>query len=237
MNLNLLSNVKQRILSTNERLYINYLKNKGVTIGEGTRLFTPVTIDLTRPFLIEIGKNCVLTQNVVILTHGFEWAVLREKYGTLLSSSGKVVIEDNVFIGTNSIILKGVRIGKDSIIGAGSIVPSDIPGGSVAAGNPCKVLMSIDQYYEKRKEEYIREAKVYAFEIYSKSGKIPREEDFREEFPLFLQRDEDWGKIPVRKQLKSAMKNFLENKPIYGSFEEFLIDSGVPKEKIEKKDK
>lgn len=55
----------------------------------------------------------------------------------------EIIIDNNVWIGYSCIILKGVHIGKNSIIGAGSIVTKDIPENSLAAGNPCKVIKSI----------------------------------------------------------------------------------------------
>lgn len=55
-----------------------------------------------------------------------------------------IKIEDNVWIGANSIVLKGVTIGRNSLIGAGSIVTRDIPANCVAAGNPCKVIKNLD---------------------------------------------------------------------------------------------
>ncbi len=226
--------IYQYICSTNPKLYINYLRKKGVTVGEGTRFFGRSTVDLTRPVLVEIGRNCMIADNTTILTHGFDWSVLREKYGEVLSSSGKVTIEDNVFIGTGTIILKGVRIGRDSIIGAGSVVTSDIPAGSVAAGNPCKVIMTIDQYYQNRKKKFIDEAKAYAYEIFVKTGRIPYQEEFWEEFPIFLNRKGNWGNIPVKSQTGSAFINFLKSKPVYSSYEEFLIDAGIPREKVSK---
>ncbi len=112
------------------------------------------------------------------------------------------------------------------------MVTHSIPENCVAAGNPCEVVMTIDEYYERRKRAYVEEAKAYAREIYRKTGKVPRQEDFWEEFPIFLQRDGDWGKLPVRRQLGSAFLNFLKSKPLYGSFEEFLIASGIPREKV-----
>ncbi len=54
-----------------------------------------------------------------------------------------VVVEDDVFIGARAMVLKGVRIGKGSVIGAGSVVSTDIPPGVVAAGNPCRVVRSL----------------------------------------------------------------------------------------------
>jgi acetyltransferase-like isoleucine patch superfamily enzyme len=57
-----------------------------------------------------------------------------------------IVIEDDVFIGARSIILKGVRIGRGSVIGAGSVVTRDIPSMVIAAGNPCCVVKQIGEY-------------------------------------------------------------------------------------------
>jgi acetyltransferase-like isoleucine patch superfamily enzyme len=231
--LKILSKINQRVCATNSKLYVSYLRKKGVLVGSGTRFFG-AAVDVTRPCLVEIGRNCIIANGVLILTHGGDWIILREEYGQMLGSSGKVVIEDNVFIGTNTIILKGTRIGKNTIIGAGSVVTQEIPSNSVAAGNPCKVIMSIDKFYEKRKREYLQEAKAYAFEIYRKTGKVPTPEWFWEEFPIFLDRHGNWYGLPVREQLGSAMADFLDSKPLYESFEDFLLDSGIPREKIDK---
>lgn len=223
----ILSKLAEKICSMNSILYVSYLRKKGVIVGKDT-VFFGMGVDVTRPCLVEIGNNCILGMDTHILTHGGDWLALRNKYGEMLCSSGKVVIEDNVFIGNYSMILKGVRIGRDTIIGAGSVVTHNIPPMSVAAGNPCKIIMGIDEYYAKRKKEYINEAKAYARELYRKRGKPPRIEDFWEEFPIFLKRDGNWGKLPVKEQLGSAFDKFLKSTPRYKSFKEFLIDSGVP---------
>ena len=72
---------------------------------------------------------------------------------------GGVKIGDNVFIGMQTTILKGVHIGNNVIIGANSLVNKDIPDNCVAAGNPCKVIMSLEEYHEKRKAAQVDEAK------------------------------------------------------------------------------
>lgn len=63
----------------NSETYINYLKNKGMSIGDGTVIFSPsnVCIDETRPWLITIGKNVQITRDVTILTHGYDWSVIK----------------------------------------------------------------------------------------------------------------------------------------------------------------
>lgn len=233
---NILDRINELVLKklSPSGLFPQYLRKKGVTVGEGTMFFGSVEVDVTRPYLVEIGSNCVLTDGVRILTHGFDWVILKRIYHELLGSSGKVVIEDNVFIGMDSVILPGTRIGKNTIIGAGSIVTGDIPPDSVAVGNPCKVKMSITEYYEKRKREYIKEAKLYALEIYRKTQRIPKPQEFYEEFPLFLKRDVDPQSLPAEIQWKigNDLPYFLESKPVYASFEDFLIDSGIPKNKV-----
>jgi acetyltransferase-like isoleucine patch superfamily enzyme len=61
-----------------------------------------------------------------------------------VGSAQPVRIEDGVWIGYGSIVLKGVTIGENSVIGAGSVVVSDIPKNVIAAGNPCRVIKSLD---------------------------------------------------------------------------------------------
>lgn len=80
-------------------------------IGEESTIYVPTKtqIDTTRPWLIDIGKNVKITEGVTILTHGFDWSVLKGVYGDILGSSGGVKIGDNVFIGMQTTILKGVH--------------------------------------------------------------------------------------------------------------------------------
>lgn len=69
--------------------------------------------------------------------------------------SGKnkpIVIEDNVWVGANVTVLKGVTIGKNSLVGAGSVVTKDIPANVVAAGNPCRVVKQLDEKTIKKLE-------------------------------------------------------------------------------------
>ena len=125
--------------------YIKYLKGLGVKIGERTVIFSPreTFIDEQYPWMVEIGNDVQITRGVIILTHSYDWSVVKKKYSRLYGASGNVVIKDNVFIGVNTVILKGVTIGENSIIGAGSVVTKDIPDWSIATGNPCRVLRKI----------------------------------------------------------------------------------------------
>lgn len=93
---------------------------------------------------IKIGNN-VLIGSGVLITDSDAHPIhpdFREKAALIVTKP--IVIEDDVFIGARSIILKGVYIGRGSVIGAGSVVVSNIPEMSIAAGNPAKVVKKIE---------------------------------------------------------------------------------------------
>lgn len=83
---------------------------------------------------ITIGNNVLIGGNTFITD--FDWHTIDSN--TDLAKPAPVIIEDDVFIGFNVTILKGVKIGKGSVIGANSVVANDIPAGCIAVGNPCK---------------------------------------------------------------------------------------------------
>ena len=98
---------------------------------------------------IEIGNHVRIGGDCLILDtdrHSLDYMARRTKATDIKQSKTKpVVIGDDVLIGARSIILKGVHIGARTVIGAGSVVSQDIPKDSIAAGNPCKVIRSIDR--------------------------------------------------------------------------------------------
>ena len=167
--------------------YVKYLRKKGMRIGERTTVYNPRSsvIDETRPWLVEIGDDVKLTHGVIILTHGYDWSVFKVRDGEVFGSAGKVTIGNNVFVGMNTVILKGVTIGDNVIIGAGSLVNKDIPDNCVVAGNPARVIMSLDEYHEKRKAAQVAEACQLAEEYRKVYGKEPDEKALDEFFWLF----------------------------------------------------
>ncbi len=95
---------------------------------------------------IEIGSQCLLGADVQIFDNDFhkiEPENRRHDNSADKIGAAPIVIEDNVFIGAGSKVLKGVRIGRNSVIGAGSIVSKDIPSNSIAIGNPAKVIAEL----------------------------------------------------------------------------------------------
>ena len=187
--MNILNKILNRIKPkkiTSESLLESY-RAKGVKIGKGTIAFSPknILIDTTRPELVEIGDNVFLHYGTRILTHDWASWCFVNYYNDFIPSSGKVIIGNNVWFGENVTVLKGVTIGDNVIIGAGSIVNKNIPSNSVAVGVPAKVICTFEEYYAKRKQQYVNEAIQYANAILD-SGRVPTKLDFYDDYPCFV---------------------------------------------------
>lgn len=102
-------------------------------------------------------------------------------------SHAKVVLGNNIWLGENVTICKGVSIGDNCIIGIGSIVTKSIPSGSVAVGVPANVVGTYQDYMKKHSKLYVDEAIEYANAILD-SGREPLVEDFYDDYPCFVDR-------------------------------------------------
>lgn len=118
------------------------LRAYGVHIGDNCYLGIK-HIDLAHGFLIHIGNNVTIS-SARILAHD---ASTKRYLG--YSKVGRVTIEDDTFIGAEAVILPGIHIGKNVIVGAGAVVTKDIPDYSVVAGNPARFICSTEDYIEK----------------------------------------------------------------------------------------
>lgn len=123
-----------------------YAKRIGVQFGSGCRFLglTPGTFG-TEPYLIRLGNNVSVTSGVRFITHdGGVW-LMRSKRPEA-DVFAPIIVGDNVFVGINSIIMPGVRIGNNCIIGAGAVVTRDIPDDVVAAGVPARPIKTTREY-------------------------------------------------------------------------------------------
>ena len=129
---------------------LKYAKLLGVIVADSTR-FTGVPDFSTEPWLISIGEKCLITQNVRFMTHDGSVSVVRSmggKYADIMKF-GKIIVEDNVFIGANAMIMPSVRIGAGSVIAACSCVTKDVPAGEVWGGVPAKKICTVQEYADK----------------------------------------------------------------------------------------
>lgn len=230
--------VKRHWHMRNTESYIQYLRSQGMRIGDGLTVNSPknVFLDLTRPWLIEIGNDVQIADGVKIVTHGYDWSVLKGKYGRVLGSAGKVTIGSNVFIGTDTVIMKGAQIGDNVIIGAGSVVHSGIPSDSVAAGNPARVLMTLEDYRKKRMNAQKKEARELVQEYYRVYHSLPDESVLAEFFWLFAERKPITNESFIQKMkcvnnYDFSFETFLKTEPSFSDYKEFLswcFDNSIP---------
>lgn len=131
---------------------IGYTKYLGVKIGENVRFYgmKPFMFG-SEPWLIEIGNNVYITSGCQFVTHDGGTLILRQR-DPKLEITSPIKIGNNVYIGINSTILPGVIIGDNVIVGAGSIVTKSLESNYVYAGIPAKKIKTIDEYYQKLKE-------------------------------------------------------------------------------------
>jgi acetyltransferase-like isoleucine patch superfamily enzyme len=97
-------------------------------IGEGTLISRKASLDVVNPKSIHIGKYTSLA-SAVLLTHD-----------ACRQMKADIFIGDNCFLGMRSIILPGIKIGNEVIVGAGSVVTKDVPSNCIVAGNPAKII-------------------------------------------------------------------------------------------------
>ncbi len=111
------------LLEIGERAYINY----GCSISAYLR--------------VVIGPRCNIGTHVMIMDNDFHRLEPERRYER--PESAPIVLEENVWVGGRAIILNGVTIGADSVVGAGSVVAADVPPRTVVAGVPAKVIRSL----------------------------------------------------------------------------------------------
>ncbi len=148
----LLKYVLIKVKEINEHFKYDYstiaekFRKQGAKVGENCSI--QVSQLGSEPYLVEIGNNVAIALGVKFITHDGASFIFRDEFPAL-RYFGKIVIEDNCFIGEDSIILCGVRIGKGSVVGPMSVVIRDVKAGSVVLGNPA-IQVSTTQKYRER---------------------------------------------------------------------------------------
>ena len=211
--------------------YNNYLGKKGILVGPHTAVFEPrnTFIDLTRPFMLEIGDFVKITRGCVILVHDYSCSVVRKKNKIILGETRKTIIGNNVFLGMNSIVLPGTEIGNNVIIGAGAVVKGKIPDNVVYAGNPGRIISTLDEYLEKKKKRNLNDAKLLCLEYKNKYGHFPEIKKMEHYFPEFLSSREELDAASINlnwngDDADEILQSFLNQQHSYNNYEDFLRD-------------
>ena len=134
------------LLSVDARIEPGAIIRDKVSIGKNAVIMMGAVINIGA----EIGEGTMVDMNAVIGARGKLGARVHLGAGAVVAgvleppSKDPCIIEDDVMVGANAVILEGVRIGKGSVVAAGSVVIDDIPAGVVVAGTPAKIIKSVD---------------------------------------------------------------------------------------------
>lgn len=140
--------------------YPEYLRKQGVTIGKDCEIYKSAKFG-SEPYLIEIGNHVRINSCVELVTHDGGYWVLRDKnagFGYEFKKAdyhAKIMIGNNVHVGTNAIIMPGVTIGNNSVVACGAVVTHDVPSNSIVGGVPAKVIETLEEYAGKARKKAI----------------------------------------------------------------------------------
>lgn len=160
--------MNKKFLSIYDRLFIRngwkrarYYRKHNYFYSMGEGCYIAPHIWPNEAYLISMGNDVWLTGNVQLINHDASVKVVKNvKNVDWIDKIGIISFGNHVFVGNHSIIMPGVRIGNNVVIGAGSVVTRDIPSNSVAVGNPARCIMSFDEYAEK----CIEHSKTYSWD-------------------------------------------------------------------------
>ncbi|EGR2415809.1 UDP-2-acetamido-3-amino-2, 3-dideoxy-D-glucuronate N-acetyltransferase [Vibrio cholerae] len=128
---------------------VSYAKKIGVNIKGSVYIYgSSYKMFSAEPYLVSIGNNVYISVDARFICHDGSTLPFRDKYPDF-ELAGKIDVGDNVFIGTRAMILPGVSIGSNCIVGANSVVTRDVPNNTVVAGNPAMIIKTTDEFLEK----------------------------------------------------------------------------------------
>jgi acetyltransferase-like isoleucine patch superfamily enzyme len=131
------------------RLYpVWFARRLGVRMnGKVTIYGSSYSMFSAEPFLVTLGDNVFISVDAKFICHDGGVLPFRNKYPTL-DLAAPITLGSNIFVGMGAVILKGVTIGNDCIIGAYSVVTKDVPDDSIVAGNPARIVKRTAAYLE-----------------------------------------------------------------------------------------
>ena len=131
---------------------VAYARMSGVRMSGAVTIFgSAYRMFSTEPFLVTLGDNVFISLDVKFICHDGSTLPFRREHPEL-ELMEPISVGSNVFIGTGALILKGVQIGNDCIVGANSVVTKNVPDGVVVAGNPARIVKSTDEWLKKALE-------------------------------------------------------------------------------------
>jgi len=128
---------------------VSYARSIGVNVKGTLAIYgSSYTMFSTEPFLVTLHDNVFISVGAKFICHDGGVLPFRKQHPTL-DLAAPIVVGENSFIGMGAVILKGVTIGRDCIVGAFAVVTKDVPDGHIVAGNPARVIKTTVTYIEE----------------------------------------------------------------------------------------
>ena len=156
----MLSRMKGKVERAKFRRRWERLRAMGMHIGEGVNLPGSTSIDISHCYLISIGDDCGFGPDCLLLAHDAQMDEFIDA-----ARIGRVTIHPSCHIGARSVVLPGVEIGPRTIVGACSVISRSLPPDTVCAGNPARVICTLDEYLEKHQQR-VAAGPVFEFDKY-----------------------------------------------------------------------
>lgn len=139
--------------------YPDFLRELGVKIGDNCEIYKSAQFG-SEPYLIELGDHVRVNAGVNFVTHDGGLWVLRNhpKYKEVFAQAdrfGKIIVKNNVHIGTNALIMPGITIGENAIVATCAVVTKDVAPNTIVGGVPARVIETIDEYASKMEMKYV----------------------------------------------------------------------------------
>jgi len=149
----LLKKIYLRFFVSSGFAYAAYLKKQAVLHSQGDICFISKAANIPDPHLVKLGDNVWVTAGCQLLCHDASVIMINIMRKGHRDRVGPIIIGNNSFLGNNVILLPGITIGSNTIVGAGSVVTGDIPDNSVFAGNPARHICDFEDYVSRIENE------------------------------------------------------------------------------------
>ena len=145
----LLKKIYLRFFVSSGFAYAAYLKKQAVLHSQGDTCFISKAANIPDPHLVKLGDNVWITAGCQLLCHDASVIMINIMRKGHRDRVGPIIMGNNSFLGNNVIVLPGITIGSNTIVGAGSVVTKEVNDNAVWAGNPARFICPVDEYIDK----------------------------------------------------------------------------------------
>ena len=143
---------------------VAYARAIGVSMAGRVRIYgSSLYMFSTEPYLVSLGDNVFISVGATFVCHDGSTLPFRARYPQL-EVAAPIRVGNNVFIGMKAMILPGVTIGDNCIIGASAVVTKDVPSGQIVAGNPARMVKTTEQWLAQKQATSLEIGHLYGWE-------------------------------------------------------------------------